>query len=89
MGSRQLTVYVRRGCHLCSDMTHALYRLQNELAFSLTEVDIDRDPVLTARYGERVPVLTGGGVELCQHYLDRERLRAWCAASAQNPEEDQ
>ena len=87
MGRRQLTVYVRRGCHLCSDMTRALYRLQDELAFNLTEVDIDRDPLLTARYGERVPVLTGGEVELCHHFLDRETLRAWCRASPQGPEQ--
>ena len=87
MASRRLTVYVRRGCQLCTDMTHALYRLQDELAFSLTEVDIDRDPVLTARYGERVPVLTGGEVELCHHFLDRERLRAWCNGLARGPDQ--
>ena len=83
---RQLTVYVRRGCHLCTDMTRGLYRLQDELGFSLIEIDIDRDPVLTARYGERVPVLTGGEVELCHHFLDRERLRAWCAETAADQE---
>jgi hypothetical protein len=59
-------------------MTVALNRLKDELRFSLEEVDIDRDPVLAERYGTRVPVLTGGGQELCHYFLDRERLRAWC-----------
>lgn len=75
---RQLTVYVRRGCHLCTDMTVALNRLRDELRFSLEEVDIDRDPELAERYGTRVPVLTGGGQELCHYFLDQERLREWC-----------
>lgn len=75
---RQLTVYVRRGCHLCTDMTVALYRLRDELRFSLEEVDIDRDPALAEQYGARVPVLTGGGQELCHFFLDQARLREWC-----------
>ena len=60
-------------------MVVALYRLQDELGFRLAEIDIDRDPALTERYGARVPVLTGGDVELCHYFLDEARLRAWCA----------
>ncbi|MGB5259462.1 MAG: glutaredoxin family protein [Gammaproteobacteria bacterium] len=78
---KHLTVYVRRGCHLCSDMTVALRRLQDELGFTVSEIDIDRDPVLVERYGAQVPVLTGEDVELCHYFLDADRLRAWCAGS--------
>ena len=85
---RELTVYVRRGCHLCTDMTLALYRLQDELGFTLAEVDVDRDPALAARYGGRVPVLAGGSVELCHYFLDKDRLRAWCAARDDAPERE-
>ena len=83
---RDLTVYVRRGCHLCTDMTVALQRLQGELGFNVSEVDIDRDPVLTKRYDRRVPVLTGGDIELCHFFLDEERLRAWCRRSGEGPD---
>ena len=86
--NRRLTVYVRRGCHLCTDMVVALYRLQDELGFELTEVDIDRDPALVARYDTRVPVLVGGEDELCHHFLDGERLRAWCGAASCGPVTD-
>jgi thioredoxin reductase (NADPH) len=61
-------------------MAVALSRLQDELGFHFSEVNIDRDPALTARYGTRVPVLTGGDVELCHYFLDEERLREWCAS---------
>ena len=66
-------------------MVVGLYRLQEELGFELTEVDIDRDPALVARYDTRVPVLVGGEAELCHHFLDRERLREWCGAAAGGP----
>ena len=73
-------MYVRRRCHLCTDMTVALSRLRAELGFSFVEVDIDRDPGLVERYGTRVPVLAGGDVELCDYFLDVDRLRAWCGS---------
>jgi glutaredoxin len=72
-----LTVYVRRGCHLCADMTQALQRLQAELGFDVTEVDIDADPELRQRYDTRVPVLVAGATEICYYFLEEDRLRAW------------
>jgi len=61
-------------------MTVALGRLRDDLGFTLIEVDIDRDPDLVTRYGARVPVLVGEGVELCHYFLDKARLRRWCNA---------
>lgn len=78
----QLTVYMRRGCHLCEDMTRALERLRPELGFSYEEVDIDRDATLQARYHARVPVLAAPDTELSAYFLDEARLRAWCRAHA-------
>jgi len=75
---RRLTVYIRRGCHLCTDMTQALERLRHELDFSYTTVDIDVDPVLHRRYDRRVPVLAGDGREICEYFLDEQRLREFC-----------
>lgn len=77
----QLTVYTRRGCHLCEDMTRALARLAPELGFRVREVDIDRDRELQVKYDERVPVLVAGDTELSHYFLDLERLRAWCEAA--------
>lgn len=75
--NRALTVYVRRGCHLCTDMTQALQRLRTELGFEFTEVDIDADPELRQRYDTRVPVLVAGATEICYYFLEEDRLRAW------------
>ena len=74
---RELTVYVRRGCHLCTDMLQALARLQPVLGFEITVLDVDDDPALATRYGDRVPVLLAGDKELCCHFLDEDSLREY------------
>ena len=73
----QLTVYTRRGCHLCSEMVQALECLRPELDFQLLDVDIDSDPELRSRYDTRVPVLTAGKVEICYYFLEETALRAY------------
>jgi hypothetical protein len=66
----ELTVYSRRGCHLCDLMVAGLRTLQSDYAFDIAMVDIDTDLELTARYDEDVPVLTHGPRELCRHRLN-------------------
>jgi hypothetical protein len=66
----RLTVYSRRYCHLCDDMIAGLRRLQAGNAFEFDTVDVDRDPSLARRYGEKVPVLACGERELCHYRLE-------------------
>ena len=73
----RLTVFVRRGCHLCTDMVQALERLRPELGFEYAQVDIDRNPDLRRQYDTRVPVLAAGDTEICYYFLEEQRLRAW------------
>ena len=80
MGSKRapkLTVYSRAYCHLCDDMIAGLRALQAATRFELEVVDVDRDPALEARYGEQVPVLTGGGAELCHYHLDLAKVNEY------------
>jgi len=63
-------------------MAAALGCLRDELRFSLEIFDVDGDPALEARYGERVPVLTDvTGIELCHYHLDESALRGALAAA--------
>ena len=73
----RLTVFVRRGCHLCTDMVQALERLRPEIGFEYSQVDIDRNPDLRRQYDTRVPVLVAGDTEICYYFLEEQRLRAW------------
>ncbi|HEY3179690.1 MAG TPA: glutaredoxin family protein [Casimicrobiaceae bacterium] len=70
-----LTLLTRAYCHLCDDMRDAVAPLAARFGVHLVELDVDADPALEERYGERVPVLLRGspleGVELCHYTLDR------------------
>ncbi|MDA0224889.1 MAG: glutaredoxin family protein [Proteobacteria bacterium] len=72
----RLLLYGRGWCHLCEDMVVALRALQDELGFGFEILDVDDDPVLEARFGERVPVLVAAdGGEICHYHLDEAALR--------------
>ncbi|HEY2020305.1 glutaredoxin family protein [Paraburkholderia sp.] len=71
-----LTLFGRAWCHLCEDMRAALEPLLAEFGAQLTVIDVDTDPLLEARYNERVPVLVCDGAELCHYHLDETRVRA-------------
>jgi thioredoxin reductase (NADPH) len=83
----ELTVYSRKGCHLCDVMVAGLQRLQSEYAFDVAVIDIDTDPVLRARYDKDVPVLAHGEHELCRHRLNAgvvaEYLADWAKIRGQ------
>lgn len=65
-----LTLYTRRGCHLCEQAEERLLLLD----FAYTPVDVDTDPTLRARYGDDVPVLATGERVLLRGVLSRARL---------------
>ena len=44
------------------------------LGIEFDEIDVDADPRLDELYGENVPVLFKGGVELCRHRLTPEAV---------------
>ncbi|MFT5172031.1 MAG: methylated-DNA-protein-cysteine methyltransferase-like protein [Gammaproteobacteria bacterium] len=75
MNSRHLTVYVRRHCHLCEQMVNALEPWRQGYDLRLDLVDVDEDPVLAARFGERVPVLSDGDTIVAEFFLDEGALR--------------
>mgnify|MGYP001035848191 CR=1 FL=1 len=70
----ELTLIVRRECHLCDDMRATLGELLHGRAVRVTELDVDADPVLLARYNEWVPVLKLGEHEICHYFIDAVAL---------------
>jgi thioredoxin reductase (NADPH) len=76
----RLTLYVRRDCHLCADMQRELLAHASQSSFSVELVDVDSDADLAARYGHKVPVLVGGGEEICHYFLDEQQLTEYLSA---------
>jgi hypothetical protein len=65
-----LTVLSRAYCHLCDDLVAGLKQFQGRYDFDIQVVDVDSDPRLEAKWGDKVPVLLDGEIELCHYHLD-------------------
>jgi glutaredoxin len=72
---RDITMYLREGCHLCEEAKASMAPLLAEFGANLHEVDIDDDPILLERYTNDVPVIFVGSQFFAQHRVDIARLR--------------
>lgn len=75
-------MYTRQGCHLCDEAWHLLEELAERYPLRLEKADIDADPALRARHGERVPVLVIGGKERMWGRINRVLLERQVRAEA-------
>jgi len=72
----QITIYSRRGCHLCDEMKAVVLRVARTIPFSLAEVDISGHAELETLYGLEIPVLTIDGKKAAKYRVtERELLR--------------
>jgi glutaredoxin len=72
---RDVTMYMREGCHLCEEAKATMIPILAALGARLQEVDIHDDPTLLARYTDDVPVIFIGSKFFAQHRIDAARLR--------------
>ncbi len=71
-----VTLYTRRGCHLCEDAKAVLDAVRAEHPFELSVVDIDLDPALRALHTNDVPVIAVGGRTAFKYRLTADALLA-------------
>ena len=71
----RLELYTRPGCHLGNDLRAMCERLAGEIAFELTEVNIEGDPAVQARYGREVPILFVEGRLVVRYRTSERELR--------------
>jgi hypothetical protein len=69
-----ITLYGKPGCHLCHDARDVVRRVIAGRDIALEEVDVSLDPVLFARYGERIPVVEIDGEEAFEYHVDEAGL---------------
>jgi CIC family chloride channel protein len=62
--SGRLTVYEKEDCPLCEKARPMLEGLAGRLGLECVAIDVESDPVLQARHGERLPVVEFEGVEV-------------------------
>jgi uncharacterized membrane protein len=79
----KITLYTRKGCHLCDDVRAQLESMQSRYPHRLVEVDIDSDDALTRLYMERIPVVRIGPYTL-EAPIERSALEVTLAAAARS-----
>jgi len=57
-------------------MIAELEKLRGRHDFAIEVVDVDRDPALEEKWGDKVPVLLDGEREICHYFLDLEAVEA-------------
>ena len=72
----RVTVYTRKGCHLCDIAIETLESLQPELQFDIEKRFIEGDPELEEKYGEQVPVIHIDGEHHDFWRVDPDRFRS-------------
>lgn len=77
-----ITLYTREGCTLCDAARAFLVGKKAEYDYDLWEVDVDKDPLALAKYGDWVPVATVDDEELFRAMPDYVRLEARLRALA-------
>jgi glutaredoxin len=69
-----LTVYSRDECPLCEELLAELAPFAQIRGIPLEVVDVDSDPVLSRRYGLKVPLVDLSGETVCFGHLDLPAL---------------
>ncbi|MES3160299.1 MAG: glutaredoxin family protein [Halorubrum sp.] len=72
-----VTVYTREDCSLCVVARETIERVAADLdvAIELDLVDVDTDPELAAKYGERVPYVLIDGHPAFKYEIEERELR--------------
>lgn len=71
-----LELVTKAGCHLCDDARGVLTQVADGLGLAFSELSIDGNAELTARYGEEIPVVLVDGIQRDFWQIDPVRLHA-------------
>ncbi len=68
-------IYSKKDCHLCDIAKETLLKVQQELPFSLNEIDIERDKTAFERYKYLIPVIEIDGEKVFNYRIDENELK--------------
>jgi len=74
MEQRLVTVYSRKGCHLCEIVKESLVKLHRQGGFEWRDVDVDSDPDLRRQYNDQVPVVFINGRKAFKYRMDEQEF---------------
>ncbi len=72
---KQLTLYLRSGCHLCEAMEAELQPFITSCNLDVQRIFIDNNNELEQLYGHRIPVLMYKQQLVCEYFFDPDVLQ--------------
>lgn len=69
---RKVTLYTRKGCHLCEVVKESLVKLSRRGGFTWDEFDVDSDPDLKRKYNDEVPVVFIDGHKAFKYHMNEQ-----------------
>ncbi len=72
MDHRKVTLYTRKGCHLCEVVKESLVKLSRHGGFTWDEYDVDSDPNLRREYNDEVPVVFIDGRKAFKYHMNEQ-----------------
>jgi glutaredoxin len=76
----KVTLFTRRGCHLCDEAKQVIKSVKRRAAFDYEECDIDSDPDWQRLYNEEVPVISIDGKKAFKYRVTAAELLQKLAA---------
>lgn len=70
-----VTIYSKKDCHLCDSAKETLLKVQQELLFSLNEIDIEKDKTAFEKYKYLIPVIEIDGEKAFNYKVDGNELK--------------
>lgn len=71
----RVTILSRPDCHLCHVVERMARAAQADFSIEIETVNIETDPALSTRHGERIPVVLIDGIERCAGKFTEGDLR--------------
>ncbi len=70
-----VTIYSKKDCHLCDIAKETLLKVQQEMPFSLNEIDIERDKTAFEKYKYLIPVIEIDGEKVFNYKVDANEFK--------------
>lgn len=70
-----VTVYSKKDCHLCDIAKETLLKIQQELPFSLNEIDIEKDKTAFEKYKYLIPVIEIDGERVFNYRINETEMK--------------
>ncbi len=71
-----VTIYSKKDCHLCDVAKEKILKIRQEIPFSLTEIDIEKDRGAFEKYKYLIPVIEINGTIISNYRVNETEFRA-------------